>query len=126
MQSLATCFRLGGANSYTLYGRLVGEFTEDKQSAMAYLSKALQLSSVPGQQSHIMEQCAIAMANYQGALQGYEQANSIVPPTGNSVRQFAELHSTVGDVTTAVSLFERAAGIEPSKGCIFQQHARPL
>ncbi|KAL0024263.1 hypothetical protein WJX79_000324 [Trebouxia sp. C0005] len=32
-----------------------------------------------------------------------------------------ELHSTVGDVATAVSLFDRAAGIDPSNGRIFQQ-----
>ncbi len=126
MQSLATCFQLGGgdANSYTLYGRLVGEFTEDKQSAMAYFSKALQLTSAPDQQSLTMEERAnvkFAMADHQGALQDYEQSNSIVPLTGDSVRRFAELHSTVGDVTTAVSLFDRAAGIDPSNGRIFQQ-----
>ncbi len=91
---------------------------------MPYFSKALQLSSGPDQQSQIMEERAIvkfAMGDHQGALQDYEQANSIVPLTGDSVRRFAELHSTVGDVTTAVSLFVRAAGIDPSNGRIFQQ-----
>lgn len=91
---------------------------------MLYFSKALQLSSGPDQQSQILEEHAIvkfAMADHQGALQDYEQATIIVPLTGDSVRRFAELHSTVGDVTTAVSLFDRAAGIDPSNGRIFQQ-----
>lgn len=126
MQSLATCIQLSGgdADSYTLYGKLVGEFTEDKQSAMEYFSKALQLSSAPDQQSQIMEERAIvkfAMDDHQGALQDYEQANSMVALSGDSVRRFAELHSTVGDVATAISLFDRAAGIDPSNGRIFQQ-----
>lgn len=126
MQSLARCFQLGGGNadSYNLYGKLVGQFTEDKQYAMPYFSKALQHSSGPDQQSQIMEErptVKFAMGDHQGPLQDYEQVNSIVPLMGDSVRQFAELHSTVGDVTTAVSLFHKAASIDPSNGRIFQQ-----
>ena len=62
-----------------------------------------------------------AMGDHQGALQDYEQANSIVPLMGDSVRRFAELQSTVGDVTTAVSLFDKAASIDPSNERTFQQ-----
>ena len=61
------------------------------------------------------------MGDRVGALSHLSEADSLGHLDCFCVKQLGELHSTAGDVATAVAIFDRAAAMEPSDARIRQQ-----
>ena len=78
----------------------------------------------PAETSGILLQRAtakIGMGDAHAALQDLIQADSIEPLDFKNLKNMAELHSTIGDVATAVATFNRAACLDPTNARIRQQ-----
>ena len=80
---------------------------------------------MPDERFEVLLSCASAkagMGNRVGVLSYLTEADSLDQLDFTVKQQLGELHSTVGDVATAVATFDGAAAMEPSDARIRQQH----
>ena len=125
IQTFSECFKAGGggASDYLLYGQLLFHVANHQQAGLDAVSHAVEICK-PAERFEVLLSCAFAkagMGNRVGALSYLTEADSLGQLDLSLVKQLGELHSTVGDVATAVATFDRAAAMEPSDARIRQQ-----
>ena len=110
---------LKSCNSKTLLGT-----TERKREREIYSALACQqVTRKPAERFEVLLACALVkarMGDHVGALGYLTEADSLGQLDVSAVQQLGALHSAVGDMATAVAIFNRAAAMEPSNARIRQ------
>ena len=109
-------------SDYLSYSRLLLNITEQTRAVSA-LGHAL-AKCEPSERFEVFVECARrkeAMADRHGALRDLPAADTLGQLDFDDILMLAELHSTHGDVATAVATFDRAAVMEPSNARVRQQ-----
>lgn len=115
----------GDARDYRRYGKLLHEEGNDQLGAINALSHASAFCE-PSERFNILVMSGSTMIkadidDWLGALKDLEEADSLGQLDVDHLKQLAGMHSTAGDVATAVASFDRAAALEPSNARIRQQ-----
>ncbi len=116
------CSCSGSAEDYLLYGQLLFA-AGHQQAGLDAVSHAVAICK-PAERFEVLLKCAFVkagMGDCVGALSYLSEADSLGQLDFFCVKQLGELHSTAGDVATAVAIFDRAAAMEPSDARIRQQ-----
>jgi len=125
IQTFSECFEAGGgsAEDYLFYGQLLFYEAGHRQASLDAISHAVDICK-PAERFEVLLTCAfnkVDMGDRVGALSHLSEADSLGQLDFFCVKQLGELHSTAGNVATAVAIFDRAAAMEPSDARIRQQ-----
>lgn len=119
MQSSSECFQLGGGHAadYVWYGKLLHEEEKDQLGAINAMSHAVAICE-PCERFNLLVMSEMIKAEIDdgpGALRDpVEEADTLGQLEFDHLKQLAEMHSTAGDVITAVAAYDRGAAMECS------------